>query len=140
MKFVKRRPELLALEGWYDTGVYKFKLSCRFKDILRCSEFLDKPKHFTSCFRQGGLHEAEPRLRCLNPNWAVVYVPDKHGNFLGRAFIHYEEKYNEFAPGPLLVLDKIYGNTLKTEDILMKLIKIDCHASQRDTYLSRELP
>lgn len=79
--FVKRRPELLALEGWYDAGSYRFKLSCRYQDILRCSEFLDKPKHFTSCFRKDGAHWEQPSYRCQDPNWAIIYTPDKHGNF-----------------------------------------------------------
>lgn len=47
--FVERVPELRKLEGWHtvpDTNL-RIKISCRFKDILRCS---DTP-HFNSCFR-----------------------------------------------------------------------------------------
>lgn len=133
--FVKRRPELLALEGWYDTGTYKFKLSCRYRDILRCSEFNGKTTHFTSCFRKGGWHEDQPRRRCLDPNWAIVYVPDKHGNFLGRAFVHLEEKNESTAQGATLVVDKIYGNRLKFEDITMLIRHIKVEAGHLDTYL-----
>lgn len=135
--FVKRRPELLALEGWYDGPGYRFKLSCRFKDILRCSEFNDKPEHFRSCFASGSLHENQPTLRCMDPNWAIIYTPDIHGNFLGRCFVHYEGE-NRYATEPRLqlVIDKIYGNKLKFEDIKMKLFYIDVTASLRDTYLT----
>jgi hypothetical protein len=114
--FVKRSPELLALEGWYDTGDYKFKLSCRFRDILRCSTFNGKTEHFQSCFMWGWTHSDQPRRRCIRPNWAIVYVPDKHGNFLGRAFAHLEpDNYN---PGTaVLVIDKIHGNRLSYADI-----------------------
>jgi len=147
--FIRRRPELLALEGWYDVVglggpthgqiIYRFKFSCRYKDILRCSTFLDKPRHFMSCFGKGGGHDEQPYLRCLNPNWAIVYTPDIHGNFMGRAFVHLEEN-NERKR---LIVDKIYGNRLDYDDLrrilIMKNIIDDCLFSGTDTYLSREL-
>jgi hypothetical protein len=136
-RFIRRIPELLAIEGWYDTGMYKFKLSCRFADILRCSEFLDKERHFISCFRKGGGEENQPAYRCMNPSWAIIYTPDKHGNFMGRAFVHMEVNDGR----QWLVVDKIYGNRLNFDDIrnlLMKTSINECHASLRDTYLRRE--
>ncbi len=85
--FIKRHPEVLALEGWYDAPGYKFKISCRFADILRCSSFNGKDQHFKSCFAPRGMHQDQPRLRCTSPGWAIAYLPDKHGNFMGRAFV-----------------------------------------------------
>lgn len=133
-KFVRRCPELLAIEGWYDAGKYQFKLSCRYNDILRCSEFNDKSEHFHSCFNKNGGHYAQPYLRCLNLSWAIIYTPDKHGNFLGRCFVHYD--------GVGLIIDKIYGNTLKEDDIMNimnSIVNLTVLASHQDTYLSREL-
>jgi hypothetical protein len=138
--FKRRVPQLLALEGWYDVdGKYQFKLSCRFRDILRCSEFNGKITHFTSCFRKGDCWSNQPALRCLDPNWAVIYTPDKHGNFMGRAFVRWEESKNgqeqgTSRSGGRLVVDKVYGNRLKIEDITMK-INVLVHSSQVDTYL-----
>lgn len=133
-EFQKRRSELLALEGWYDTGTYKFKLSCRYHDILRCSEFNGKTRHFTSCFEKDRLHEEQPLYRCLDPNWAIIYTPDKHGNFLGRCFVHLE--VNNETKESELVIDKIYGNQLTVEDIKMKIIGLNVAASRSDTYLN----
>ena len=126
---VRRRRELLALEGWYDVGPYKFKLSCRFKDILRASEFNGKTCHFISCFRRGGLVNDQLHRRCLDQDWAIIYTPDKHGNFMGRCFVHLDEKGR-------LVIDRVYGNRLKIDDIILKMNKIsECGASLLDTYL-----
>lgn len=134
--FVRRLPELLALEGWYKTPTYEFKLSCRFNDILRCSEFNGKPEHFTSCFRKGMSRSYQPGLRCADPAWGIIYTPDKHGNFLGRAFVHLEKGVSDANPqSDVLVVDKIYGNRLKFEDIKMTIRNVDCRDSQRDTYL-----
>lgn len=137
VEFVKRRPELLELEGWYEMPTYKFKFSCRYHDILRCSEFLDKPRHFMSCFRQEGTYSEQPLLRCLNPNWAIIYTPDKHGNFLGRCFVSWQE--NRVCGSGYLVINKVYGNLLDVKDVIMKLnIKsIECRLSRADTYLER---
>ena len=143
--FVYRHPILRALEGWYHTPTYSFKLSCQFKDILRCSEFNRKTKHFTSCFSRDRMHAEQPRYRCFNPNWAIIYVPDKHGNFLGRAFVHLErevksdEDSKQRPPqgGWQLVIDRIYGNKLDIEDIRMN-IRLKVLPSQQDTYLTRE--
>lgn len=134
--FVERRPELLALEGWYDVETYKFKLSCRFKDILRCSEFNGKTRHFLSCFRKEGMYREQPWCRCLDPNWAIIYTPDKHGNFLGRTFAWWEQIREGEGR---LVLEKIYGNRLNFKDVMIK-INIECRVSQRDTYLGTDGP
>ena len=144
-RFVRRRPELLALEGWYDIGSYKFKFSCRYNDILRCSEFLDKPEHFHSCFGKDGGHAIQPILRCLDRNWAIVYTPDQHGNFMGRAFAHWIEARGPWAiagvQNDFLEIDKRYGNRLNVEDIclIMKKLNVECRTSGSDTYLSSGL-
>jgi len=128
--FIPRVPELLALEGWYDTGTYKFKLSCRFKDILRCSEFNGKTQHFISCFARGQSYSDQPRKYCYDPTWAIAYVPDKHGNFMGRVFVQWKNgKLN---------IEKVYGNRLASNDIknIMNTKKsISCQVGVPDTYL-----
>ena len=125
----RRCYQLLKLEGWYDTGSYRFKLSCRFNDILRASEFNDKKCHFMSCFGKGGLYHDQLHKRCVNPHWAIIYTPDKHGNFLGRCFVQWKNEQ--------LHVDKIYGNRLQYVDIekIMKKYKLNCQFSRADTYL-----
>lgn len=127
--FVERVPQLRAIEGWYGEGVDRFKLSCRFNDILRCSEFNDKSQHFNSCFREGGQHEIQPRLRCFDPTWAIIYMPDKHGNFLGRCFVQWKDGK--------LKIGKIYGNKLRIEKIMENFIQ-DVDYDPVDTYLPTE--
>ena len=121
MTYHPRIPELLALEGWYGP----FKLSCRFNDILRASN----SKHFISCFRKGGTHEKQREKRCVNPHWAVIYVPDRSGNFIGRAFVCWKDN--------ILEVSKIYGNKLDFKIIKahMSNINIQCRYAANDTYL-----
>lgn len=135
MKYRVRIPELRAIEGWYDTGRYRFKVSCRFNDIIRCSE----TNHFTSCFRKGRMHESQPFLRCVDPTWVVIYVPDKHGNFLGRSLAQYVAQPFTGGQEPHLRVDKIYGNQLTFEDIKIMLKHITCRYSGTDTYLEGRL-
>lgn len=129
MKYRVRIPELRAIEGWYDTGRYKFKVSCRFNDILRCSV----TRHFTTCFRPDGLYKEQPSRRCEDPTWVIIYVPDSSGAFMGRAFAQYE--YTGPTDG-VLRIDKIYGNRLTFEDIKMYIkSRTSCRFSGTDTYL-----
>jgi hypothetical protein len=148
VKFVPRLPELRALEGWYESSEVRFKLSCQFKDLLRSSE----TKHFKSCFRKGSWHSLQPMLRCKNPKFGVIYVPDRSGDFKARAFVHLElegvyghpsEELNFFGLYKerkwlerALVVDKVYGNGLSFEIIRKTLSKtIDCLFSGADSYL-----
>lgn len=118
-----------------------FKLSCRFKDILRCSKFNGKFVHFLSCFASGQTREEQPLLRCKRGNWAIIYTPDKYGDFMGRCFVHLEKlpffeaiwhrtRYE-------LVIDKIYGNRLSAYDIVECLEErgMKCRMGSYDTYL-----
>jgi hypothetical protein len=112
--FVKRHPNLLRLEGWYSADGYRFKISCRFNDILRCSIFSGKHKHFVSCFAPWAVHGNQPKLRCRSPLWAIAYTPDEHGDFMGRAFIQFrgsdpEDKLYDISP--------VYGNRLQFNDV-----------------------
>ena len=130
MDFRERVPELRRLEGWYDpmNGAPKFKISCKFNDLLRCSRTL----HFKSCFRGAhegysqesyarvlnGEHYKQPLYRCLHPDWAIAYVPDKYGDFMGRVFIRWnaEEKRYEFSG--------LRGNGLSNEDVVAAITKV----------------
>lgn len=117
-KFCRRHWILRHLEGWYYPGwdgarsSQRWKFSCRYKDILRCS----RTKHFKSCYApdyNGVLTVDQPRRRCVNPWWAIVYVPDKRGDFMGRCFV--ELSFNSFRP--TLTLYGLYGNQLFRDDI-----------------------
>ena len=133
--FQPRVPQLRKLEGWYDAErLPHFKISCRYKDILRCAEFNGKTEHFTSCFRSGrfSAHPEQPRLRCYDPTWAIAYVPDKHGNFMGRAWIRFA--YGCYEVG------RVHGNNLTVKDLMATIVKnidvmVDCRYNPTDTYL-----
>lgn len=131
MRFLERVPELRALEGWYTVDGLPIKFSCKFNDILRCS----RTRHFISCFRKGGRYDTQPALRCLDSTWAIVYTPDNRGDFLGRAFVHYDKESGTYS------VDKIYGNKLTYQHIekmfIMRLEK-QCRYSGSDTYLRHE--
>ena len=131
IRFQPRVPILRAIEGWHEIDGIRVKVSCRFRDILRCSEFNNKTRHFTSCFRKEGVHNAQPLRRCQDPTWAIVYLPDKHGNFMGRCFIRWIEKSNTLEIG------RVYGNRLTQDQIrlIMTKFEIECLQSSVDTYL-----
>jgi len=76
--FVPRSAELLELEGKYSN----FTLSCRHRDILRCST----TKHFTSCFRSNGLESNQPILYCFDEKFCIIYQRDRSGAFNCRVF------------------------------------------------------
>lgn len=94
--FVARIPELLALEGNYGA----FELSCRHRDILRCSV----TRHFTSCYRPGSLLSSTPIEACSNPNVAILFDRDRSGQFLWRAFVVFK------VNGHGIHVGKMYGN------------------------------
>lgn len=111
-----RHRELLNLEGWYSikptrphyaeyiqsgsrrkytrwlsemgynasqviTESFDCKLSCRHKDLLRV---LDS-KHYTSCLNTS--FSIQVKLNLADPDLAIVFVPDRGGNFKLRAFV-----------------------------------------------------
>lgn len=131
--FKPRVPELLKLEGWYEEGGLRIKISCRYKDILRCSQFSEggkRKQHFKSCFSPTGIYRQEPLLRLtIRDNWAIVYLPDKHGNFMGRCFISYQNG--------LYTVYKMYGNKLTQEHVIRILEKMNmrCEATWSDVYI-----
>jgi hypothetical protein len=134
MLFKRRCPELLALEGWYeyttDLGkVVRFKLSCRYKDILRCSVWRGHKKHFESCFAPTGVFNDYPPELCKRPQVAIVYLPDKHGNFQARAWV-------TLSGGDMTVF-KVYGNGLDANRIVELFIMsgLRCHAVGYDISL-----
>lgn len=151
--FIPRVPELLALEGWYGEGRDRFKLSCRFSDILRCSTFNGKSVHFVSCFRNEplpgrglpllGERRRQPTLRCYDPTWGIIYRPDKHGNFVGRVFVRWglsmhtaTDLSSVVVPGTL-VIGKVYGS-LSVSNII-EIFKVNnllnCLHDPIDTFL-----
>lgn len=119
--FQPRHWILRGLEGWYTIGRTKIKFSCRFKDIKRCSYFPEgKPVHFHSCYAPRGSYSDRPDNFCFRNNWAIVYYPDKHGNFQGRYFVEFGwEKF--FIP--TLVFHNRYGNSIPNWWELVPLLK-----------------
>ena len=81
IKFLPRHPSLLKLEGDYGD----FILSCRHKDILRCSN----SRHFRSCYSPDGINKHIPYLLCGRSNVAIIGKKDKSGQFLWRALVEY---------------------------------------------------
>lgn len=101
-----RIPELLALEGQYGD----ITLSCRHRDILRCSV----TRHFVSCFRPDGCYHHIPRLYCMShPEVCIIFKRDRSGAFIGRCFGFWDDGK--------LKLGKIYGNGIDCEHIKMHL-------------------
>ncbi len=139
--FQPRVPELRALEGWYQAPLYRFKVSCAFNDILRCS----RTSHFNSCFRDkgeysgrehgwgvreaAGVHYQQPLRRCYDPNWAIIYLPDKRGDFLGRCFLRLNYRHD-------FELGRIYGNNLTYTDIITAIPALrGCVTGVEDSYI-----
>lgn len=122
---------LRALEGWYDLRVYgsvtvrKYKFSCRFHDIQRCSTFNLKDEHFYSCYAEDRFNWHQPVLRCRYPNWAILYTPDKHGNFMGRAFFEFSWAHHGFFwfPWPTLTRYAWYGNKQPSDKAIKKALR-----------------
>ncbi len=153
--FIPRVQELRALEGWYQAPLYKFKVSCSFNDILRCS----RTSHFSSCFKDEGeytgtqhgwvargvgLHHTQPLKRCYDSNWAIIYVPDKRGDFLGRCFLRfvpsgslYTTDFSEHRSiGDQFHLGRIYGNALTYKDIITAIPQLNSTVQgAKDSYI-----
>lgn len=106
------------------------------------------------------MHEAQRELRLHDPNWAIAYLPDKHGDFMARAFIEFVSKvqlvndpYNtcgcitcvsarrDRAAQEInhVKVYKIYGNGLSHETIMNSIMgkyNMECRPSLDDKYLS----
>ena len=115
LSYVKRHPLLRRLEGWYLVDRRKIKFSCRYNDIRRCSAFpRGKPIHFYSCYNPlDGVFSKRPIRLCQQNNWAIIYMPDKHGNFLGRCFVEFG--WTKFCI-PTLIFHRYYGNVFPNWD------------------------
>jgi len=118
--FVHRLPELLALEGNYDGIV----LSCRHRDILRCSV----TRHFKSCFSPNGLYSLQPILYCSRPEICIIFKRDRSGAFEGRVFGFYVKKTNTIK------LARFYGNELNIRIIQEKLFSVNFTETFEDVY------
>ena len=154
LPFTPRCKELLALEGVYEGGI---TLSCRHRDILRCSN----TKHFGSCFkprppikRWDGLgpdcysiNSIQPILYNYNPNICIIFKRDRSGQFEGRVFgrfvIQVEDitsKVNESKVARHeLLLSRIYGNGLSFEG-LRKIFDKYIILRETHTYLYLPVP
>jgi hypothetical protein len=101
IRFKARIPELKALENNYGT----FTLSCRHKDMLRCS----KSRHFRSCYAPNGINRHIPYQLCQATNYAIIGVKDKSGDYLWRAFVSYY-KASWRGATDMLTVYSLYGN------------------------------
>ncbi len=92
----------------------KFKVTCRYHDILRCSSMY-KNKYFTSCLNPDDKEansNAPNRLRYLRflPDVAMLYVPDKAGHIKSRAFFVLQPP-NEYSIGRFVIHPwRFYGD------------------------------
>jgi hypothetical protein len=135
-RFKPRVPELRGLEGVYENPThptYPIHISCRFNDILRAGD----SKNFFSCFRPKGSERLQPFLRCSSNEWAIIFVRDKSGKFMGRTWLNYSTKeYGKWVYDhnniPTLESKKrdtystykIYGNKLEANDVRNLLYKL----------------
>lgn len=104
--FKERSLELRKLENDYGD----FILSCRHRDILRCS----KTKHFRSCYAPTGVYKELPFALCCDKNIGIIGKKDRSGDFIWRAFVSLTKNWNG---EDLLYIFKLYGNwELGTED------------------------
>lgn len=98
---------------------FSFKLSCSFNDILR----VESP-HYKSCyFRDGdnlGCNAHAPFNFCFDCTLGVIYIPDKAGDYLFRAYVHIckDEKGNK-----VLYIPGCYGETSYLDGIVRTLEK-----------------
>jgi hypothetical protein len=122
-KFRPRHATLLAMEGIYDNPSFpdfKIHISCRFNDILRAGD----THHFFSCFGPANGENKQPFLRCVDPNWAVIFVTDKKGTFMGRVWIElvpasefWNNTSNTWNKRDEYKLGRNFGNKLGRKDV-----------------------
>lgn len=103
-----------ALFGKVKTDI-SFKITCRHKDFLR----LDSP-HYSSCFRKEGAHSIMPFNYCLDRSMALIYIPDKNGNYVWRMFIRLVKDKDKFC----LLCYPAYGCYFYTKQVLKELSKL----------------
>lgn len=99
--FVDRSLSLKKLEKDYGC----FILSCRHRDILRCS----KSRHFRSCYASNGVCSNVPFQLCHYPEYAIIGKKDKSGDWLWRAFVRLTYEAWD-SRKDVLIIHKIYGN------------------------------
>ena len=76
--------------------------------------------------------------RCSDPTWAVIYLPDRSGDFMGRMFVQYVPSY-EGGPNVVKMYYE-YGNGLNVdfiEELMGKLLCVEVWPEQPDRYLVR---
>ncbi len=118
--FVPRIPELLALEGNHN-GII---LSCRHKDILRCSV----TRHFISCFKPGGLYELQPVLYCYRPEVCIIGIKDRSGAWQARMFGFYDKDKKNIK------VSRVYGNGLDVKMVRDSINSIRFMETWGDVY------
>lgn len=106
-----------------------FILSCRHRDILRCSV----TKHFTSCYNPNGIYRHQPYALCCIPNVAIIGKKDRSGAFIWRAFVQLIEYGNKTE----LIVFKIYGNP--PEDVKYKIFIALSKAKETVTFSDRDV-
>jgi hypothetical protein len=100
--FKERIPALRRLEKDY----VSFSLSCRHKDMLRCST----TRHFRSCYSKDGINAHIPYSLCTKPSYAIIGKKDRSGDYIWRAFVRYSKNYEYYGYPDVLIVYKIYGN------------------------------
>lgn len=90
---------------FFDWHTCRIQISCRYRDILRCSD----TKHFSSCFSMHGCNNHAPVKYLENPGIAIVYSRDKHGQFEGRAFLYLLEDNRVLVGRPYGIFQLGYG-------------------------------
>ena len=99
------------------TDKFSFKLSCRHQDLLRIGE----TKHYSVCTTPGKMYDRVPFCHIADPDMAVLYVPDKAGNFQWRALVRL--MVPEGSKQPVLAMYRVYGSG-STEGVLNKLSEL----------------
>lgn len=86
----------------------RFRLSCRHKDLLRVAE----TDHYKTCYGTSyggtGWRGIQMLRFLIDPDMGVLYIPDKSGNFLWRAFVRLV--FMPKSAGYGLFVYRTYGN------------------------------
>jgi len=118
-RFRNRLHELRAIEGVYENTRYPdypIHISCLYNDILRASD----THHFYSCFHADRSENIQPFLRCVHPDWAVIFVTDKSGKFMGRTWLRFNRRSHvdwTSKTEEAFEIFKMYGNKLEERDV-----------------------
>ena len=76
---------LQDLQTRWVAASYPLTLSCRYRDILRCS----MTDHFMTCYSPTGMNSHKPVQLCANPDVAICGFKARNGDYIARTFVQW---------------------------------------------------